>query len=214
VAEAAANGGPPRRPWLGAELQSVTPDLAEGLGLGTPSGVLVASVDPSGPGAAAGLTNGDLIVSVDGVDVDDIGALNYRLATKGVGGTVKLGVRREGKLYAATVPLEPAPETVARDERKIGGDSPVAGASVVNLSPAVADELGYGGDPTGVIVNGIEAGSNAAYAGFRPGDIIAEVNGTAIDTTQRLAEIADAPTRIWSFTVKRGDQVIRRQYRG
>jgi len=214
VAEAAVHGGTPERPWLGVDLQEVTPDIAAGLGLDTPHGVLVANVDPSGPGAAAGLKSGDLIVAVDGVDVEDLGMLNYRLATKGVGGTVTLGVMHDGKLYTADVALKPAPETVARDERTIGGSSPFSGLSVVNLSPAVADEIGYAGDPHGVIVKNVKAGSPAAYAGFRPGDVIARINGTNIESTRQLADAADKPTNVWNFTVRRGDRVINGQLRG
>jgi Do/DeqQ family serine protease len=214
VAKAAATGGSTARPWLGADLQSVTPEIADGLGLDAPHGVLVASVDTSGPGKAAGLKAGDLITAVDGVDVADLGAFNYRLATKGVGGTVELRVIRDGKLYRTGVQLEPAPETVARDERTIGGDSPLAGLKVVNLSPAVAEELGYGGEPKGVIVDGVASGSPADNLGFRRGDVIAEVNGTAIDSTKTLADTAQARTRSWSLTVRRGNQVIRRRILG
>ncbi len=186
VAKAALNGGSTARPWLGADLQSVTPEIADGLGLKAPNGVLVASVDKSGPGHDAGLKAGDLITAVDGVDVADLGTLNYRLATKGVGGSVDLRVIRDGKLYQTKIQLEPAPETVARDERTIDGDSPLAGLKVVNLSPAVADELGYSGDPSGVIVDDVADGSPAAYAGFQRGDVIADVNGTNIDSTKTL----------------------------
>ncbi len=214
VAKAASTGGSTARPWLGADLQSVTPEIADGLGLDTPHGVLVATVDNSGPGHDAGLKAGDLITAVDGVDVEDIGALNYRLATKGVGSTVELRVIRNGKLYRTNVRLQAAPETVARDERTIDGNSPLAGLHVVNLSPAVAEELGYGGEPTGVIVDGVADGSPAAYAGFQRGDIIAEVNGTSIDSTRTLEDVAGARTRSWSLTVKRGNQVIRQRILG
>ncbi len=214
VVDAALSGGSPRRPWLGADLQSVTPEIAEGLSLDTPGGVLVAGVDEVGPAAEAGLKSGDLIVSVDGVSVEDLGAFNYRIATKSLGGTAKLGVVRDGKLYSATVDLKPAPETVARAETTIQGSSPLAGLSVVNLSPAVAEELGYGGEPSGVIVEDVQSNSPAAYAGFRRGDVILEVNGTGIDTTSRLTGVAAQDTRAWSMTVKRGNQVIRQQFRG
>ncbi len=214
VAEAAAKGASPRRPWLGADLQPVTADLAEGLGLATPRGVLVAGVDPSSPAAAAGLKSGDLVVSVDGTNVDDVGALNYRLATKEIGGTAKLGVQRDGKLYAATVDLRAAPEVPPRDATTIIGSSPLAGLSVANLSPAVAEELGYSGTPHGVIVSDVKGNSPAAFAGFRRGDVIVDVNGTAIGSTSALAEVSRDQPQSWTLTVQRGDQTIRQQFRG
>jgi Do/DeqQ family serine protease len=216
VADAAAKGGAPHRPWLGASLQAVTPDMADGLGLSAPVGVLVASVDKAGPANAAGLKNGDIIVSIDGIDVDDLGALNYRLATKGIGGSAKVAVRRDGKLYATTVALVVAPENPPRDAATILGSSPFAGMTVVNLSPAVVEELGYTGPAmAGVVVSDIKPNSSAAFAGFRRGDVIVDVNGAKIDTTKRLADVAQQQrVSQWALTILRGDQTIRQQFRG
>ena len=79
---------------------------------------------------------------------------------------------REGKLYSAAVQLQPAPENPPRDQRTLTGDSPLTGLSVLNLSPAVADELSYAGDMQGVIVGDVSDGSPAAQAGFQKGDVI------------------------------------------
>jgi Do/DeqQ family serine protease len=215
VVEAAASGGPARRPWLGASLQPVTADIAEGLGLPTPSGVLVATVERGGPAANAGLKAGDLIVGVDGTDIDDLGAFTYRLATKPLGGSVKLAVKRGGTLYGATLALQPAPEIPPRDTTTIIGASPFAGLTVVNLSPAVAEDLALADAADGgVVVDDVKSGSQAAYAGFRRGDVIVDVNGTKIDTTKRLADVSLQPASVWTLTVKRGDQTFRQQFRG
>ena len=69
-----------KRPWLGATLQTISQEIAEGLGLERPTGALLADVDPKGPAAEAGLKRGDVIVSVDGQPVDDPEAVGYRLA--------------------------------------------------------------------------------------------------------------------------------------
>jgi Do/DeqQ family serine protease len=214
VAAAAASGNAPRRPWLGADLQDLTPELAAGMGVDMPVGVLVAGVDKAGPAHDAGLMTGDLIVAIDGEAVDDLGALGYRFATKPLGGSAKLEIVRDGKHYTAAVALKAAPETVPRDERRIGGDTPFTGLTVLNLSPAVADEFSYRGDFNGVIVSGVEAGSNAARAGFARGDIIAEVNGTSVDSTERLAGLADTPARRWDMVVRRGGRSIQLSFRG
>ena len=214
VTSAAASGTAPRRPWLGTELQSLTPELAASLKIDTPSGVLVASVVADGPGSVAGLKTGDLIVSIDGDGIDDLGALNYRLATRTVGSDAKLGVVREGKQYAAVVKLEAAPETPPRDKRLIGGNSALAGVTVLNLSPAVAEELSYPDTSKGVIVSDVANGSNAAKAGFRRGDVIASINGQAIESTTRLAEVLAAPVPYIELAVKRGGQLIRLRMSG
>ncbi|MEJ0013157.1 MAG: Do family serine endopeptidase [Bauldia sp.] len=214
VTSAAASGAAPRRPWLGAELQSVTAELAASLKLDTPSGVLVASVAPVGPAAAAGMKVGDLVTSIDGETVDDLGALTYRLATKPLGGETKLGVIRDGKRYTATVALEAAPEVPPRDKRLIGGDTAFAGLTVLNLSPAVAEELNYDGGTGGVIVGDVAEGSNAQEAGFARGDVIADVNGTTIDSTKALEDAVSEKRRYFDLTVKRDGRAIRLRMAG
>src|SRR3546814_15449922 len=81
------NGGKLVRPWIGASGQPVTQDLAEGLGLARPVGVVVNDVYPGGPAAKAGLDVGDVVVAINGRDIDEPEALRFRLATLGVGGT-------------------------------------------------------------------------------------------------------------------------------
>ena len=78
VVAAAESGGPAQRPWLGAELQEVTPEIAASLGLDVPGGALVASVDDGRPAAKAGLKSGDLIESFDGSPIDDVGGFTYQ----------------------------------------------------------------------------------------------------------------------------------------
>jgi Do/DeqQ family serine protease len=214
VTAQAATGSVPRRPWLGADLQSVTPDLASTVPGAPSSGVIVVAAKAGGPGAAAGLQTDDVIQSIDGDDIDDLGALNYRLATKVVGGTAKLGILRAGKRYTATIQLQAAPETPPRDTRTLAGDSPLTGLTVLNLSPAVADELSFTGGTTGVIVGDVTDGSNAASAGFAKGDVIVSVNGTMIDSTQRLASVATMSGRTWDITIKRGGRTIRQRLSG
>src|SRR5262250_1857951 len=115
VASAKTGGSTVKRPWLGARLQAVTPEIAESMGLKRPAGALVATVAPGSAAARGGLRTGDLIISIDGQTVDDSNAFDYRFATKALGGTAKLGIVRSGRETAATVALETAPET-AHDE--------------------------------------------------------------------------------------------------
>src|SRR5262250_3638658 len=114
---ASAQGGSAvvRRPWLGAKLQAITPEIAESLGLKRPVGALVSSVVARSPAAHAGMRTGDLVVSVDGQEVDDVNAFDYRFATKPLGGQAHVGVMRSGREIKLAVALETAPET-AHDE--------------------------------------------------------------------------------------------------
>src|SRR5438094_5309269 len=153
VVEASAKSGGKavKRPWLGARLQAVTPEIAETLGLRTPVGALVANVAPGSPAARAGLKLSDLIVAVDGQTVEDPNAFEYRFATRPLGGAAQIDVQRGGKTVKLAVPLETAPDT-NRDEITISTRSPFQGAKVANISPAVADELRLDSNVEGVVV--------------------------------------------------------------
>ena len=153
VVVASARGGSAavKRPWLGAKLQEVTPEIADSLGLKRPSGALVANVATGGPAARAGLKTGDLIVSIDGTVIDDPNAFDYRFATKPLGGNAQLVLLRQGREVAVTVGLQTAPES-PREEVEIRARSPFLGAKVANLSPALADELRLDAQAEGVVI--------------------------------------------------------------
>ncbi len=214
VVAAAERGGVAQRPWLGADLQALTQDIAASLSIEAPQGVLVASVSETSPAYDAGLQAGDLIVAMDGSAVEDLGSFNYRLATRPLGGTTQLEVVRSGKRYTAAVALRAAPETVPRDARFIEGRSPFAGLTVMNLSPAVAEELSYRGTAAGVIVGEVAEGSLAARAGFSRGDVVSMVNGVRIDSTERLAAIASDQARGWDMVIERRGRAIQFRFRG
>jgi Do/DeqQ family serine protease len=196
-----------RRPWLGAKLQAVTPEIAEGLGLKRPAGALVASVTPKSPAARAGLKTGDLVVAVDGQPVDDPNAFDYRFATKLLGGQVQLGIVRSGRESRLAVALESAPEN-PRNEVTIQARSPFLGAKVANLSPALAEELRLDSAAEGVAVLEVADGSVAQSIGFQKGDVVLTVNNEPIAKTADLQRVAAQPTRLWRVTILRGGQKL------
>lgn len=215
VVETAVGGGHAVvRPWLGARTQSVTGEIARSMGLAIPQGALVADVWPGGAAARAGLKQGDVIVSVEGQTVADAGGLNYAIGTHRPGDVITLGVRRgSGAQLTLKMKAEPAPESPARDQRTLSGRNPFDGATVVNLSPAVADETGV--DPflgPGVMVAGIGRGF-AMNAGLRPGDMIREVNGRKISSVSDLAAAVAQGGSAWQVTIERNGQTITAQFR-
>ena len=212
VASAKSGGGAVKRPWLGAKLQTITPDIAESMGLKRPAGALVANVLAGGPAAQAGLKAGDIIVSVDGQDVDDPNAFDYRFATKPLGGKAQLGIERGGKPQTVSVALMTAPET-PRQEITIRSRSPFFGAKVANLSPALADELRLNSDE-GVVILDVDQGSYASNLGFQRGDVILEVNGEKVAKTGDLARISDQQSRTWRIQLLRGGQKISAVFSG
>src|SRR4051794_10552195 len=103
VASAKSGGKAVKRPWLGAKLQAVTPEIAETMGLKRPVGALVATVTEKSPAARAGLKSSDLITAIDGQTIDDPNAFDYRFATRPLGGTAQIDVQRGGKPLKVTI---------------------------------------------------------------------------------------------------------------
>jgi Do/DeqQ family serine protease len=207
VASAKSGGKAVKRPWLGARLQAVTPEIAETLGLRLPTGALVANVTPNSPAARAGLKLSDLIVAIDGQTVEDPNAFDYRFATRPLGGTSQVDVQRAGKTVKLSVPLETAPDT-DRDEVALTTRTPFQGATVANISPAVADELHLDSGTEGVVVTGLADDAAAANVGFQKGDIILAVNNQKITRTSDLVKATRESARVWRIIVVRGGQQI------
>jgi S1-C subfamily serine protease len=185
----------------------VTPEIAESLGLKRPTGALVANVLPNGPAARAGIKTGDVIASIDGTVVDDPNSFDYRFATKPLGGSTQIALLRQGRETAVTVALQSAPDS-PRDEVEIRSRSPFLGATVANLSPALADDLRLDTQAQGVVIVKISDGSTAQSVGFQRGDIVVSVNNQKIEKPSDLDRITRAGSRLWRVTISRGGQQI------
>lgn len=196
------------RPWIGAQFQNVDADSALALGLRRPAGVLVTDLHDNGPAKDARIRVGDLIVAVNDAEFDDLNGFNYRLATLGVGKRANLTILRSGKVLDVAVKLVPAPETIPRDQRILQGRQPLAGATVANLSPALAEELRFRGPPQGVIVLSVERSSFARRFGLRRGDIIVRINGEPVNTTDQLERMIRNPRPSWQFAVNRDGRIL------
>ena len=208
IAAAKAGAARVRRPWLGASLQGITRDMGEALGLDRPAGVLVSDMADGGPAAEAGLKRGDVITAVDGQPVDDPDALGYRLATKPLGGTAGLTVRRGDDTMALALKLVPPPETPARDAVTLDNDSPFSGATVVNLSPAVADDFQLNGVRSGVVVSAVADNSAAAMTGLQKGDVIVGLDRSKVTDTRQVQKATAARRDVWHVTIDRAGQII------
>lgn len=204
------------RPWLGARTQSVNAEMARSLGLDRPQGALIADLYPGGPAARAGLRQGDVVLQADGRPVADAAALNYAIQTQRPGEAIPLVVRRaDGREQTTTLRAEAPPATPARDERTLAGRHPFDGATVVNISPAVADELGldiFSGP--GVLVAKIDPAGAARRVGLQRGDTIRAVNGQKIDNVRDLAAAVSTPQRAWQVTIIRNGREVTATFRG
>jgi Do/DeqQ family serine protease len=211
--DSALAGRKVERPWLGARLESVTRDVAAGLGLERVSGALVARVYENSPASAAGLQSGDVVTAVDGFDVADARGALYRLTTRGIGNRAELNILRKGKPQLVAVDLKAAPVAGKDDMRNLSGVHPFDGARVANIGPAVADELGLD-DIKGVVIMSVRTGSTANRLGFEVGDVIAQVGRDTVMTVADLEKAVATRQRLWSLAIKRGGRVINLQVQG
>jgi Do/DeqQ family serine protease len=209
VVQSALKGGKVQRPWLGASLQAVTPDIADSLGLDTPSGALVAKVHAKGPAARAGLQAGDIVVSVDDRPVQNPQGFQYRFVTKGIGGAAELGVLRKGQKVKTTITLVAPVEDPPRDVRDLLGRHPLTGCTVANLSPAVAQEVGVDDDTrAGVVVLEVKGKTLAARLGVKRGDIVVAVNNEKVKSVAELVSVLELASGGWRLSVERGGKVF------
>jgi len=172
------------RGWIGVQIQPVTAEIAESLGLKTQQGALVADPQAGGPAVKAGIESGDVITSVNGTPVKDARDLAKKIGALAPGETVKLGVMRKGAEKTVTVTLGTIPdEREARAERgqrqRSERDTPDSGIPQLGLSLAPAGSVAGAGSQ-GVVVTDVDADGPAAERGFKTGDVILEVAGKPV----------------------------------
>jgi Do/DeqQ family serine protease len=214
VVRSAVSGAKLERPWLGAKLETVTREIAEAAGIDRSAGALVERVYRQSPAASAGLQPGDIIVAADGKEVADPRSLTYRLTTMGIGRKARLDVVRSGQRFVVDLPLQKAPSRGLDDAKALTGVHPFGGATVAELSPALADEIGLEDADGGVIIVEVRQGTPAAALGVRPGDIITKVSGAPIATLADLDKALARNQRRWALEIRRGGQLYQLQVAG
>jgi S1-C subfamily serine protease len=191
------------RAWLGAAVQPIDAALATSLGLGRPQGVLVARVHPDGPAARAGLRQGDVVLAVDGREVQDPKALNFRLAIGRLGGDAELQVWRAGRTTVLRLPLETPPYRPPPEPVTLDGRQALAGATVANLSPGLNKDLNIDLFERGVVVVKVAPRSPAAQLNLLPGDLVTSVAGEPIESVRQLTRVLAGARAPWRLEIER-----------
>lgn len=191
------------KPWLGAQYQNVTKEIAASLRLKKPGGVLVNDVFTGGPADRGGIEVGDVIVAIDDHEIDSIQALRFRTAIVEIGERTRVNIIRDGRRKEVIVRLTTPPDKPDRDERTLEGRHPLKGVTVANLNPALALELQMNAIETGVVIT-----KSPSTRGLKPGDIIQSVNGTNITSTKQLERILKSKEVGWRIVLDRDGRAL------
>ena len=193
--------GTTKRGWLGVQIQTVTDEIAESLGLNEAKGALVAGVVDDSPAAAAGFKSGDVILSFNTVDVPQSRKLPRIVADTGVGKEVDVEIWREGKKKNLRVTLgelekvDVASFTPGKKGAEKEGRSEAIeelGLKLAPLNKSLAKQFELEEDSKGVVVTGVENDSGAQEKGLRPGTLIVEVNQDKVSSPAEIAAKIDA----------------------
>ena len=197
------------RPWLGARTSAVDSALAATLGLDRARGAIVSEVYPNGPADKAGLKSRDVVLSIDGTEINDESGLRFKLATLKLGSRANVEVMRGGKKRMLRTLIEVPKETPARDERFLDGYHPLDGATIVNMSPALGEEIGVDPYVQGVMVLSLARRSASRSNGLRPADLILELNGEEITSTRQLETllVRQENAEDWSLSIDRNGKI-------
>jgi len=200
-----------RRGMLGVTIQQMTPELAQSLGLPNNRGILIGGVTPGGPGDKAGLQRGDVVLKLNGKDVNDLNELRNQVAAMGPDVEVTLSILREGSHRDVRVRLGELTEQSARSGAGQGGGAQGGklGITVVPLTPDIAAQLGVSRNTRGVAIESVDPDGPAAQAGLRPGDIIQEVNRQPIRTPAEIGSALErSGNRAPLLLINRGGQTL------
>ncbi len=195
------------RGWIGVQIQTMTPEIADSMGLKQASGALVSEPQKNSPAAAAGIKSGDVITSVDGAPIHDARELARKIGTMAPGTTVKLGLIHDGQEKTLSLTLGTLPNEKQASNEPSQREVPDNDVPKLGLTLAPADKTGSA--QTGVVVTAVADGGIAADHGFQVGDVILDVGGkpvsTPADVKKSLADAKSAGKRTVLFRVKSGD---------
>jgi serine protease Do len=180
------------RGWIGVQIQPVTPDIADSLGLKKAAGALVSEPQPNSPAAKAGIASGDVITSVDGNSIADARELARKIGTMAPGTSVKLGVLHDGQEKTVTLTLGTLPSEHQAANQQNGREIPDSDVPKLGLTLAPGNKAS-GSEGSGVVVTAVDPNGVAADHGFQVGDVILDVGGKPVSNPADVRkELADA----------------------
>ena len=187
------------RGWLGVAIQSITPDIASSLGIKQSKGAIVASIVPGGPAAKAGFEQGDIVVAVNGKEIDDNRDLTRRVAALPAGAKAAFTVLRGGSSKTLTAQIaQRKDEQVASIAPAQSSQGPsttgeAMGLGLAAVTPEIRRSYNLDGNVEGVLITRVDPNSDAADKGLQPGDVLLSIGNRAVHTPQDVQKtVAEA----------------------
>ena len=189
VADQLVAHGKVARAWLGVQLADLTPEIAEGFGIKTNSGVVISSVLKDQPAERAGLQRNDVIVEFDGQPVTDLQKFRLRVADTPVGRRAPVVVLRGGKRLTMSVTLGPRDQNVVASNTTPPAPDKSEMLGGVRVRDLTAEEKALAEVKNGVMITDVQEDSPATDAGLQPSDVVEEVGGKPVNGTQTFTQL-------------------------
>jgi serine protease Do len=194
------------RGYLGVTIQDVDENIAKGLNLQSPEGVVVGTVLSGAPAARAGMKTGDVILEFNGRKVSGAAELRNEIASQVPGSNAVIKINRNGAIRTINVRFETLPDKAEITEQGGAAENKLPGFAVAPLNPETARNLNLKADPRRLVITSVSKSSQAYMVGLRPGDVIISVNRKPISSVAEFNAILKGmkPGDLLFLLVERG----------
>ncbi|MEM6587177.1 MAG: trypsin-like peptidase domain-containing protein [Pseudomonadota bacterium] len=200
-----------QRPWAGIDGQTLTADMTEGFGLDRPGGVVISQLHPLSAFLTAGFQPGDVVIAVDGQEVNTPPEMIYRMSISGLGQAANITHIRDGQPVTTPVVMIAAPNTPARAQRVTGEGSVIPGLKLSTVNPITLAEYNLALSARGAVVD--EPGSIGLRAGLRKGDVLRAINDVPVTDADAAETLLEEASRRLSLEVQRGQRRLTMNFR-